>query len=52
MIIFYPLLGATSVDAYFPSGSRWYDIYTDKLVSSAGGTTMTLDSPIDHIPVS
>ena len=45
-------LGATSVDAYFPSGARWYDLYTFKLTSSAGGANITLDSPFDHIPVS
>ena len=45
-------VGATSVDAYFPSGARWYDLFTDKLTSSTGGATITLDSPIDHIPVS
>ena len=45
-------LGATSVDAYFPSGARWYDLYTFKLTSSGGGATITLDSPFDHIPVS
>ena len=45
-------LGATSVDAYFPSGARWYDLYTFKLTSSGGGAIITLDSPIDRIPVS
>ena len=45
-------VGATSVDAYFPSGARWYDLFTFKLTSSSGGETITLDSPIDHIPVS
>ena len=45
-------IGATTVEAYFPKGSRWYDLFTDKIVSAAGGATMTLDSPIDHIPVS
>ena len=52
MHVYYTIyIGATSVDAYFPK-ARWYDIYTDKLTSSAGGATITLDSPIDHIPVS
>ena len=45
-------VGATSVEAYFPKGSRWYDVYTNKIVAAAGGATMTLDSPMDHIPVS
>ena len=44
-------IGATTVEAYFPKGSRWYDIYTNKVVS-AGGASMTLDCPIDYIPVS
>ena len=47
----YYYIGATTVEAYFPKGSRWYDIYTNKMVS-AGGASMTLDCPIDHIPVS
>ena len=45
-------VGATTVEAYFPKGSRWYDVYTNKIVAAAGGATMTLDSPMDHIPVS
>ena len=48
----YCYIGATTVEAYFPKGSRWYDLFTDKIVSAAGGATMILDSPIDHIPVS
>ena len=45
-------IGATTVDAYFPKGSKWYEILTGKLVSATGGDTVTLDSPIDYIPVS
>ena len=53
LVAIYVYIGATSVDAYFPSGARWYDLYTFKLTSSsAGGANITLDSPIDHIPVS
>ena len=50
LIIFFSLLGATSVQAYFPKGSTWYDFYTLKKVSS-GGETLSLDTPKDHIQV-
>lgn len=43
-----PIPGATTVDAYFPEGSVWYNFYTMKVVSK-GGETRTLPAPIDHI---
>ena len=51
LFISYHCIGATTVEAYFPKGSKWYDIYTDKVIST-GGESLTLESPIDHIPVS
>ena len=42
--------GATSVSAYFPAG-KWYDWYSHEVVSSAGGETKELPTPIDHIQV-
>jgi len=46
------VIGATTIDAYFPKGSKWYEIYTGKVESAAGGATVTLNTPIDYIPVS
>lgn len=34
---------------YLPKGSDWYDYYTDTLYH--GGQTITIDAPIDHIPL-
>ena len=45
-------VGATTLDAYFPKGSKWYELYTGNVESAAGGATMTLNTPIDYIPVS
>eukprot|EP00731_Ephydatia_muelleri_P031502 Em0023g9a len=42
--------GATSVSAYFPAG-KWYDWYSHEVVSSAGGETKELPTPIDHIQI-
>ena len=45
------LTGTTSRDAYFPQG-KWYCIYDGMMVvSSDNGATVTLNAPIDHIPV-
>ena len=46
---------ASQVSGYFPAG-KWYDWYTQKLVSSAPvsekqGKWLTLDAPRDYIPV-
>ena len=41
--------GAVSRDVYFPQGTDWYDLYTDEL--HAGGTTSTVDAPLEKIPV-
>ena len=45
-------IGATTIDAYFPKGFKWYEIYTGKVESETGGVTLTLNTPIDYIPVS
>ncbi|XP_065906865.1 uncharacterized protein [Dysidea avara] len=42
--------GSTSVEAYFPAG-KWYDVFTDQVVTTSGGTSLTLHTPIDHIQV-
>lgn len=43
--------GATSVSAYFPADS-WYDFYNgNSLGSSLYGQWITVDAPIDKIPI-
>lgn len=44
--------GAVLVDGYFPA-SHWYDYYSGELVvkSDDNGTTLSLNAPIDHIPL-
>lgn len=44
--------GAMSVSGYFPA-SHWYDYYTGELIVKTwdNGKTITLESPIDHIPL-
>ncbi len=38
-----------STDVYLPSGSLWYDFWTDKQYT--GGQTLKRETPIDQIPV-
>ena len=40
--------GATTVDAYFPSGV-WYDLYNGSMVERPGGKTVILDAPLSTI---
>lgn len=52
-ILLSPVLdeGKTSVEAQFPKGI-WYDWYTFEPISvEAGVKTVTLDAPIEHLPV-
>lgn len=41
--------GQTRKQVYLPAGADWYDYWTDIRVS--GGRTITVDAPIDRIPV-
>jgi len=53
--------GATSVDAYFPSGKVWYrfrlnddessDAYKMEVDATEGGKTLTLDTPLTEVNV-
>lgn len=36
-------------DVYLPAGADWYDFWTEKKV--AGGQTVTVDTPIDSMPL-
>ncbi len=38
-----------NMDVYLPSGSRWFDYYTNKLYN--GGTDVNVDASIDHCPL-
>lgn len=46
--------GDVTVLAYFPGEIVWYDFYTLKRLPSGGNKygKITLDAPIDYIPVS
>ena len=42
----------TSITAYFPHSSEWYDFYTGRRVSntsSKSGRYIKLEAPLDHI---
>ena len=39
-----------SLDLYLP-GTTWYDWYTRDAVTDQGGVTITVSTPLDHIPV-
>ena len=39
------------VSAYFPP-SKWYDWFTYEVTSTNGGEAITINTPLDHIPVS
>ena len=39
-----------SLDVYFPA-AVWYDWYTLDVVTNQGQLTLTIDTPLDHIPV-
>ena len=41
--------GATSRDVYLPAGTDWYNFWTGK--RETGGRTITVDAPIDTIPL-
>ena len=41
--------GQTRKQVYLPAGADWYDYWTNTRVS--GGRTITVDAPIDRIPV-
>ena len=41
--------GARSRPVYLPSGVTWYDAWTGQ--ARAGGETVVVDAPLDHIPV-
>jgi alpha-glucosidase/alpha-D-xyloside xylohydrolase len=41
--------GATSRKVYLPAGSDWYNYWTNERL--AGGQTITVDAPIDTIPL-
>ena len=41
--------GQTRKQVYLPAGTDWYDYWTNARVR--GGQTITVDAPIDHIPV-
>jgi alpha-D-xyloside xylohydrolase len=41
--------GQTRKRVYLPAGADWYDYWTDVRVS--GGQTVSVDAPIDRIPV-
>jgi alpha-glucosidase (family GH31 glycosyl hydrolase) len=49
-ILISPVLeeGVTQLEAYFPSGARWFDYYTGSEVPTG---QQTLDAPLDHINV-
>ena len=52
-ILLSPVLdeGKTTVDAQFPKGI-WYDWYTHEAITvDSGVKTVTLDAPIEHLPV-
>jgi len=40
-----------TLDIYLPP-AKWYDWYTLQTVTEKGGITVTVDTPIDHLPVS
>nr|WP_222916895.1 TIM-barrel domain-containing protein [Natrinema sp. SYSU A 869] len=41
--------GATSREVYLPEGEQWIDYWTGKEYD--GGQTLTVDAPLDHLPV-
>ncbi len=41
--------GATSREVYLPAGSDWYNFWTNK--RETGGRTITVDAPIDKLPL-
>lgn len=40
-----------TLHVYFPP-AKWYDWYTYKMVTDKGGLNMTIDTPVNHLPVS
>jgi hypothetical protein len=46
-----PTPGESSVLAYFPP-AKWYDWYTRQAITKGGGQNISIDTPLDHIPVS
>ena len=46
------LQGATSVEAYLPSSSLWYNYYSqEKYEAAEEGRYLVLDAPLDTIPI-
>ena len=46
------LQGATSVEAYLPSNSLWYNYYSqEKYEAAEEGRYLVLDAPLDTIPI-
>jgi len=43
--------GERHVDVYFPEGHVWYDFFTSKIISQNGGESVTVDAPMEHLPV-
>ena len=43
--------GARKRQVYFPAGARWRDFWDDTAAPVPGGTTATVDAPLDKIPV-
>ena len=41
--------GATQRSLYLPAGARWYDFWTGR--HDEGGATVTVDAPLDRIPL-
>ncbi|WP_242509158.1 glycoside hydrolase family 31 protein [Natrinema altunense] len=41
--------GATSREVYLPEGEQWIDYWTGEVYD--GGQTLTVDAPLDHLPV-
>ena len=53
VIVFLPHSGdaGKQVSAYFPP-AKWYDWFTYGVTSANGGEAITINTPLDHIPVS
>ena len=39
------------LSVYFPP-AKWYDWYNFEVTSASGGEAITINTPLDHIPVS
>lgn len=43
--------GGKMLDVYLPP-AKWYDWYTFQAVTDKGGVTLSIATPLDHLPVS